>query len=123
MVLVMARAYSIDLRERAVEYVREGGGREDACRIFKIGLSTLQRWLLQHKRTGTVSPKAMGSRPWKLDHAAILKHVESLEDSTLHEIAAQFDTVPSAIDYVLRKFNITRKKNDALRRARRTKKF
>lgn len=122
MVCVMARAYSIDLRERAVEYVQEGGGRDDACRIFKIGLSTLKRWLSKHKRHGDLSPKPMGSRPWKLDHASILKHVESHGDSTLHEIASEFKTGKSAIDYILHKHGVTRKKNNALRRARRAKK-
>ncbi len=94
---------------------------EEACRIFRIGLSTLQRWLRQQKITGDLSPKQLGSRPWKLDHAAIVKYVESMGDSTLQEIAEHFKTGKSAIDYVLKKHGVTRKKNDALRRARRAK--
>jgi transposase len=116
----MARAYSIDLRERAVEYVSVGGDRDEACQIFRIGLSTLQRWIKQKQSTGDLSPKPMGSRPWKLDHAAIVKHVESSDDSTLQEIAEHFKTGKSAIEYILNKRGVTRKKNDALRRARRT---
>ena len=115
----MARAYSIDLRERAVGYVLEGGSKEDACRIFKIARDTLYSWLRLHRERGSLAAKPMGSRPWKLDHAAIVKHVESHDDATLREIADQFETAPSAIDYVLHKHNVTRKKNDALRRARR----
>ena len=115
----MARAYSVDLRERAVEYVHSGGDRAEACAIFQIGIATLQRWLSTKKETGGLLPKKLGSRPWKLDHAAVVAYVESPEDRTLQEIAQHFDTAISAIDYVLRKFKITRKKNDALRRARR----
>ena len=117
----MARAYSVDLRERAVEYVLDGGDRDEACRIFKVAYRTLSNWLRQYKKTGTLAPKPKGSRPWKLDHAAIIEHVRNNNDSTLHEIAQHFGTVVSAIDHVLRKFNITRKKNDALRRARRSR--
>jgi transposase len=116
----MARAYSIDLRERAVGYVVDGGDRDAACRIFRIGLSTLQRWLKQNKTTGNLLPKPLGSRPWKLDHLAIVKHVKINDDSTLQEIAEHFKTGKSAIDYILNKHGVTRKKNDALRRARRT---
>ena len=117
----MARADSIDLRERAVEYVLGGGARSDACRIFKIGAATLQRWLSAQKKSGNLQAKRLGSRPWKLDHDAVVAYVKNNKDKTLQEIATEFDTVPSAIDYVLRKFTITRKKNHALRRARRTR--
>ncbi len=113
----MARAYSTDLRERAVGYVSDGGARADACRIFRIGMATLQRWLRQHEHTGSLAPKPMGSRPWKLDHDAVLEYVKNNRDSTLYEIAARFDTGPSAIDYILRKRGVTRKKNHAVRRA------
>ena len=117
----MARAYSLDLRERAVEYVLDGGSKDDACRIFKIARDTLYRWLKQHRETGSLKAKPLGSRPWKLDHAAIAEYVKDNNDNTLEEYAAQFNTVPSAIDYVLRKQGITRKKNHAVHRARRGK--
>jgi transposase len=118
MVWIMARAYSIDLRERAVGYVLDGGDREDACGIFRIGIATLQRWISQSKQTGDLSPKPLGSRPWKLDHDAIVKYVENGGDYTLQEIAEHFETGKSAIDYILRKHRITRKKNHVVRRAR-----
>lgn len=112
----MTHIYSIDFRERAVEYVSEcGGDREEVCRVFRIASSTLQRWIILAKRTGDLSPKPMGSRPWKLDHNAVVKHVEMHSDSTLQEIADHFDVVPSMIFYVLKKHGVTRKKNLRLR--------
>jgi transposase len=111
----MARAYSLDFRERAVGYVLDGGGKEEACRIFKIARDTLYRWLRQYEQTGSLESKPLGSRPWKLDHQAILEYIKSNNDSTLAEYAAQFKTSPSVIDYILRKHKITRKKNHALR--------
>jgi transposase len=114
----MAHGYSTDLRERAVGYVHRGGTREEACEIFLVGSSTLDRWLRQYRITGNLRSKPNGSRAWKFDHGAIVEYVASHSDSTLHEIAQHFGTVVSVIDYVLRKFNITRKKNDAVRRAR-----
>lgn len=117
----MARAYSQDFRERAVGYVLDGGGKQEACRIFKIARDTLYRWLRQHEKTGSLAAKPLGSRPWKLDHEAIIDYVKRNNDSTLADYAAQFDTSPSVINYILRKHHITRKKNHALRGARRGK--
>lgn len=120
MVVIMARAYSIDLRERAVEYVLSGGDRGEACRIFKVAYRTLSGWLRQFKQTGSLHPRPMGSRPWKLDHDMVVAYVKENKDSTLQEIATHFGTAISVIDYVLRKYRITRKKNHALPRARRS---
>lgn len=118
---VMAHGYSTDLRERAVRYIERGGKRSDACEIFQVGTSTLDRWLRQHRRTGDLRAKPNGSRPWKLDHQAIIDYVKTHNDSTLQEIATHFNTAISVIDYVLRKFKITRKKNHAVRRAQRSR--
>lgn len=122
MTLIMARAYSTDLRERAVSYIHEGGSRTDAVRIFKISYRTLSAWLRQLKEEGNLSPKPKGSRPWKLDHEAVVQYVKGHNDSTLEEVASHFDTCVSVIDYILRKHKVTRKKNNALRGAKRGRK-
>jgi len=112
----MARAYSVDLRERAVGYVLKGGKLCDASRIFDVAERTISSWLKRWQEEGTLEPKKLGSRPWKLDHEAIVSYVKDNNDSTLQEVADHFGTAVSVIDYVLRKFKITRKKNHALRR-------
>jgi transposase len=118
----MTHTYSIDFRERVVEYVSVGGDRGDACDLFKIGIATLQRWITLAKKTGgDLSAKPMGSRAWKLDHDAVVEYAVINVDATLHEIADHFSTGKSAIDYILKKRKITRKKNHAIRRARRRK--
>ena len=38
-------SYSVDLRERAVSYVRGGGSRAQAAALFQVGRTTLYRWL------------------------------------------------------------------------------
>ena len=113
----MAHGYSLDLRERAVWYVVKGGDRNLACDIFQVGSATLQRWVSQYRKEGTLCTKPNGSRPWKLDHTGIVDYVKTHNDSTLQEIANHFGTVVSVIDYILRKYKITRKKNYSLRRA------
>jgi transcriptional regulator CtsR len=46
----------------------------------------------------------------KLDHDAVVDYVNNNNDSTLQEIADHFETVVSAIHYILRRRHITRKK-------------
>lgn len=115
----MGKYYSTDLRERAVNYVLRGGDRGDACHIFEISTSTLQRWISQYSRSGNLSPKPQGSRPWKLNHTEVVEYVKCHSDCTLQEAADHFNTFVSVIDYILRKHKITRKKNHAISRARR----
>ena len=114
-VRMQGHTYSLDFRVRAVEFVLEGGTRSEACRIFKISSGTLFNWLKQFRLTGDLSPRPKGSKPWKLDHAAVLDYFKTRDDATLQEAADHFDTAHSVIDYILRKHNVTRKKNHALR--------
>ena len=64
----MARPLSIDLRERVVEAVVEGGMscRQAAAR-FGVGVSTAIAWVSRFRETGSVAPGQMGGhRPKKL---------------------------------------------------------
>ena len=102
-------SYSLDFRERAVAYVRDGGSQAACCRAFKIDRKTLYHWL----RADDLRPKRHGSRHRKLDMTALAADVRTYPDSYLHERAARFDVSAQAIWYALRRLNI-RKKNDAL---------
>jgi transposase-like protein len=102
--------YSVDLRERAVQYVREGGRQSEACRIFGISSSTLYRLL----RMEDLTPKRERRRfVRKLDGEALAAHVRAYPDATLAERAAHFRVRINAIWYRLRQMRIT-KKNDEI---------
>ncbi|NEP85821.1 MAG: helix-turn-helix domain-containing protein [Okeania sp. SIO2C2] len=38
-------SYSVDLRTRVIEYIENGGSILSATRIYKVGRSTIYRWL------------------------------------------------------------------------------
>ncbi len=38
-------SYSVDLRERVVNYVRNGGSLAAAAKLFQVGRATIYRWL------------------------------------------------------------------------------
>jgi putative transposase len=57
----MARPYSVDLRERVVAAVVEGGlSRRQAAVHFDVATSTVIRWVRQFHDTGSVAPGKMG---------------------------------------------------------------
>jgi transposase len=101
--------YSLDMRERAVCYVRDGGLRSEACRLFGIDRKTLYGWL----RAQDLAPKRCGPRRRKLDKAALAAHVRDHADALLRERAAHFGVSGVAIWKALRQLKIS-KKNDAL---------
>jgi len=111
-------AYSVDLRERVVAFVRNGGSKTQATKVFKVSRGTVYDWLslpedkLEPEKTG---PK--GS--WKLDCEALKKSVAEKPDAYLEELAQERGVHISTVWYGLEKMKITRKKNDALRRTKR----
>ena len=38
-------SYSIDLRRRVIEFVKQGGRKTKAAQIFNVGRSTIYEWL------------------------------------------------------------------------------
>lgn len=64
----MARAYSLDLRERVVAAVTaEGMSRRRAAVRFGVAISTAVKWVERHQRTGSAAPgKIGGHKPKKI---------------------------------------------------------
>jgi len=103
-------SYSVDLRERVVSYVRNGGSRTQAARLFEVGRTTLYRWL----SAPDLHPKPAKERKRKLDKALLAAHVRDFPDALLRERAAHFGVTINAIWLALKKLSVT-KKNDPVR--------
>lgn len=99
--------YSVDLRSRAVAYVRGGGSRTEAARIFQVGRKTIYCWL----NAPDLHPRPAKERRRKLDKAALSRHVRDFPDALLRERAAHFGVTINAIWMALKKLSVT-KKND-----------
>lgn len=102
-------SYSVDLRERVVGYVRSGGSPNIAAKIFKVGRSTIYRWLV----APDLSPRPAKERKRKLDKSALAAHVRDFPDLLLRERAVYFGVTVNSIWSALKKLKIT-KKNDEI---------
>jgi transposase len=117
--------YSMDLRERVIAAVdaHEGSLRQLARR-YRIGTSTLTRWLRRRRRWGTIAPKPHGGgHPSALDAAArcrLRAAVRKQPDATLEELAQRIGVPCSrmAIFRALKKLRISRKKKSLHARQR-----
>lgn len=100
-------SYSLDFRQRVVSYVKEGGSKAEASRLFGIERRTLYHWL----SAKDLSPRPAKTRKRKLDKGALAAHVRDYPDWVLRERAEHFGVHINAIWSALQTLRIT-KKND-----------
>lgn len=86
----MAAAYSHDLRERVVAAVEEGLSRRRAAGQFKVGISTVIRWV-----SGLASKGSCAALPSGGDHKS--KALEAHKDWLLALVKAEPDLTLSEI--------------------------
>ncbi len=106
-------AYSVDLRRRVVEFVLEGGSREEAARRFKVSRWCVYDWL---KRETLEADKTGPKGAWKLDREKLEAVIASKPDATLEELSQEVGTGKTAVWHSLKKLKISRKKNVAVLR-------
>jgi transposase len=89
----MARAYSLDLRERVVAAVIEGGlSRRQAAVRFGVAISTAVKWVDRYQETGSAAPgKIGGHKPKKIagEHAEWLRQRCREKSFTLRGLAKE----------------------------------
>jgi transposase len=104
--------YSEDLRRRVVKYVRQGGRKVEAAKRFGVCRAVVYQWL---ERGANLAPKKPGpKKAHKLDWEALRKAVEERPETMKTEWAREFGVGTTAINYAMRKMNLSRKKNVAL---------
>jgi transposase len=84
----MARALSLDLRQRIVDAVENGLSRRAAAKRFAVSESSAIKLIQHWQRTGSVAPLKGAKRPFVLaPHGSLVRRlVESQPDYTLDEL-------------------------------------
>jgi transposase len=88
----MARAYSLDLRERVVAAVAAG----ESCRLvaatFKVSVASVVKWSQRFRATGSSAARPMGgNRPYALaeERDWLLRRLGEKPDVTLRALLAE----------------------------------
>jgi transposase len=123
----MARAYSLDLRERVVAAIEEGLSTHQAAARFSIGISTAGSWARLKRLQGDVRPGRQGKPKGSvLDAHAdfILSVLEDKPDTTLDELVDRLAAeravriVRTAVWKFLDRRDLTHKKRQHTRASR-----
>ena len=99
-------AYSLDLRQRVIERVRQGHSVEETAALFQVSPATIYRWRQRPSLERTV----VSQRRRKLDPEALRQHVRDYPEARLKDRAKDFGVHPSAIGFALKRHRITVKK-------------
>ena len=123
----MPKAYSLDLRERVVRFVRGGRSCHAAAAHFSVSVSFAVRLMKAFRTTGRLSPKASGGwRHAKLDphRAFLLARIQEKPDITMPELSAELAAArgtradPASLSRFLIRNGYRFKKNACGKRAR-----
>ena len=100
-------AYSIDLRVRVIDFIKKGHTREEASLIFRVGTSTIQRWLVLLSETGSLERKEFNRTTPKFESEKLNAYIEENPDALLKNIAEHFGGSISGAFYALEREKIT----------------
>ena len=101
--------YSMDLKERVLKFVNDGGSQQEAAKMFNVTSRSIYNWL--HRRMGN-APRAV-TRRRKLDKHALDQHLTAMPEARLVDRARHFGVSHVAVWKALRVLK-ARKKNGAL---------
>ena len=88
----MARAYSLDLRERVVASAAAGASCRAVAATFKVSVASVVKWSQRFRATGSAAaPKVGGRRPYALqgNRDWLLARLAEKPDITLRALAAE----------------------------------
>ena len=106
----MPKSYSVDLRERVINYLEKNPDKKAASNLFQVGIATIYRWVSCKKERGNVEPLRRKYAYKKIDDQKLMEYVKAYPDHFLSEIAQHFGLTLQAIFYALKRLKITRKK-------------
>ena len=103
--------YSLDLRKRVVDFVKNGGSKAEAARVYEISIWCVYDWCKRKKLAPKQLPKR---RNRKLNWQELHRHVQESPDALLRERAEHFGVHINAIWYACKQMKITSKKSTTL---------
>jgi transposase len=112
----MAKAYSLDLRQRVFDLLAKGKSKLFIEENLGISTKTVLKWQKRYETTGLIDriiPKL--TRPRKVDYKKAKKFIEKHPDKTFKDIGYKFGVKDTAILYITKQLNITYKKTIPIR--------
>jgi transposase len=111
----MRKPYSEDLRECVIKCYEADFPKQLIIQIFTISKDTLNRWIRQYKKTGSLASKVRTQhRKRKFSDEELLSYIEQNPSAILEDIAKYLSVSIPSVHARLKQCGITRKKNISL---------
>ena len=98
----MARAYSLDLRERVVTAVATGASCRAVAATFKVSVASVVKWSQRFRATGSAAARRMGgTRAYALagERDWLLRRLAEKPDVTLRALLAELEERGIKVSY------------------------
>jgi len=82
--------YSIDLRQRVVDYVERGGSKVAAARVFNVSRGIIYNWFDRKSLIPTKVIRRNRKLDWKRLREDVLRHPDRLLRTCLHSLTKPF---------------------------------
>jgi transposase len=104
------QAYSIDLRQKVIEFIAQGNTQKLAANIFNLNKATVNRWWIRYKTEGHIRPRInLGKKP-KVTEEEFKIYISQNLNFTTVEMGRYFNISSPGAFYWLRKFGFSYKK-------------
>ena len=121
----MARAYSLDLRERVVAAIAAGGSCRQVAVLYRVSVASVVKWSQRFRSTGSAAAKRMGgNRPRSLagERDWLLTRLAARPDLTLRALVVELSERGVVTSYgsvwrIVHDAGISFKKNSVRHRA------
>ncbi|PPE03667.1 IS630 transposase-related protein [Holospora curviuscula] len=104
------KQYSLDLKERVIEYIKLGHDQKTSAKMFMVSKSSVSRWWIRYEKEGVIKPSVRLGSKGKIDPDQLKIYVENNENKTLAEIARLFNVSICSVYRRLKKLGFSYKK-------------
>lgn len=102
--------YSLDLREKVIQFLESGNTQVSAAQLFSLHLSTVNRWYSRYREEGHYAPRKRPGAKSKIDKEALIRCITANPNLTLKGLAKEFGVSLWGIYYCLKKLGFSYKK-------------
>jgi transposase len=103
-------AYDKKFRQRVIEYKDAGHTFKEVAEAFGVDSKRYYCWKNQLEETGSLEKKPLKERNGKINKTELVRLAEEHPDWYLREFAEKLNVCPQAVDKMLKKLGVTRKK-------------
>ena len=100
-------SYSVKMRERAIEAMRNGHSKAGVNEMYVLGINTLRAWENLEAETGSLENRPLNRTAYKIDREKLLEWYRENPYSTNKETAIAFHCSVSGICSAMKVLGIT----------------